>query len=63
MNLLASSASCLHLWTASSFALLNLIYRHLKSRVRELQKILSKGIEKERIGDDADLSIITFDMQ
>lgn len=64
MNLLASSASCLHLWTASSFALLNLIYRHLKSRVRELQKKKSgKGIEKERIGDDADLSTMAFDMQ
>jgi hypothetical protein len=62
VNQLASIASCLHLFTASSFALLTLNYRHLKFRIRELQKMSSKGIEKESIGDDADLSVMTFDM-
>ncbi len=63
MNLLAGSASCLHLWGTSSFALLSLNYRHLKSRVRELQKKRSsKRIEKEENWDDADLSIMTCDI-
>ena len=65
MNLLACSASCLDLCIASSFALLNLIYRHLKycSRVRELQKMPNKCVEKLRIGDDVGLGILTFEIQ